>query len=135
MPDKIIIKWNNTDIESALLPELVTIEYAGKRIEFEDGEIRVETVDRDCCKCDIPLFYSALSGKCLRCGKELPDEPAPRRLNMLNVDGEVMPKPEILIDICLNYNKGINEPPEVWIRQDNENEKEWNDEKYIIPIL
>ena len=45
MSDKIIIKWNNTDIESALLPELVTIEYGGQAIEFRDGKIRVETVE------------------------------------------------------------------------------------------
>ena len=49
MPDKIIIKWKGTTEESALLPELVTIEYAGQVIEFEDGEIRitpmVETVE------------------------------------------------------------------------------------------
>ena len=47
MPDKdlIIIKWKGTTEESALLPELVTIEYAGQQIFLENGKIRVETIE------------------------------------------------------------------------------------------
>ena len=57
MPDKIIIKWKGTTEESALLPELVTIEYAGHAIEFRGGRIEIEPIEPARCENMPPVMH------------------------------------------------------------------------------
>ena len=61
---KIIIKWKGTTEESALLPELVTVEYAGQHILFEDGNISVRC---DGCESGLRGGYNF----CCNCGSDL----------------------------------------------------------------